>query len=408
MNLSKRINSTPWWNWVVTVDIFLIIYVGLFRYTPNFPGKYYFNIGYEMNFAAWWSGICLLTASLLSYECFCTRKKTQPKLPWLTISGLLLALSLDEIGSLHERIIFQGSWSNFIPYAVIGVILIAYSFITLLLDKKTRKSALLILLAFTLFGSVALQEYIEHAVDWPYWLIGIRVGVEEGTELLGIFLCLAAIIMHRQPQSHNNSFVAMVPNPFLMKYLPFIFLIGLSLHSIASVFVPGIDRLLATKGGVVGNPSAWYPASIFYVLFSACIHKSLATSGKKCRNWILIGIAFILFSLLICSRDFYNHFYYLYAAQLFLVTLFYLFKCEPILNKDIIILFSLSLLLSWFKEPLLLRLIFAGIFAYCNASIFLRKNMNLNEKISYKLIDFQSHSERRSVGAADLETQNIL
>ena len=157
MNLTHRISSISWWKWIIAMDLMLVIYASLYRYTPYFPGKYYFNLAYEMNFAVWWSGICLLTASLLSYECYCARKD-ETKISWLIISILLIALSLDEIGSLHEDILFQGSWFNYIPYALVGSILLIYSCTKLILNRNTRKSGLLIVSAFVLFGSVVFRR----------------------------------------------------------------------------------------------------------------------------------------------------------------------------------------------------------------------------------------------------------
>ena len=200
--IKKRVTNIPWWKWIIVIDLALITITALIKLDINLPGFVYFDLGNEMNFAVWWSTITLFLTGVLSYELFCS-KKDGTKTAWLAISILFCALSWDEIGSLHERA-FQGSWSNYIPYAIAAVSLLIYALIKLSAKTQTRKSALLILVAFILFGSVALQEYIEHAINWTGWLIGVRVGVEEGTELLGTLLSLTAVIIQREPKPSQS------------------------------------------------------------------------------------------------------------------------------------------------------------------------------------------------------------
>lgn len=371
-NLNKKLDSLAWWKWFIVIDFILVSITVIAKYFPRITVLHYFNLGLEMNFAAWWSSMSLLLAAVLSYELFCSQKDGT-KNAWLVIAFVLCALSWDEIGSLHERA-FQGSWSNYIPYGLVGISLTIYALIKLFWQPKTRKSAFLILSAFIVFASVALQEYIEHAVNWSDALLGIRVGIEEGTELLGIFLYLMAIMIQRTKKQNLNNWLAILPKFSVMKYLSFVLLIGLAFHSIASFYLPQIPELY-----LKGNPAIWYPAVIFLLL---CFHgvEQFSTHPKdQPKIWLLLAINFVIFSALICAQapiESFLKFYVLYGMQLLLIPLFYV-KLYPLkLNLHIVILSYLPflLLLSSLVGGLVIPFLVSGIFAYLVAQIFLYKD----------------------------------
>src|SRR5690606_5419470 len=77
-------------------------------------------------------------------------------------------------------------------FAIVLVGLAGWSAWQLWKRHRPRFDVVLIALAFASFGSVALQEELEHALVWPAWALPLRLGVEEGTELLGMLLLIAA------------------------------------------------------------------------------------------------------------------------------------------------------------------------------------------------------------------------
>ena len=179
---------------------------------------------------------------------------------------LFIALSADELGSFHERI---GGWSNLLPYGIAGVVLLTYALTQLFRDRQSRFSAICILLGFMTFGSVVVQEYFEHAIEWPYWLTGARVAMEEGSELVGMFLCLIAVVRQRRAQVESSSLSAIVPNPWRMKRLSLVLLGGAAIHVVISLYV--VSTLTASDFLFRGNPAIWYPSMVAFLLFWALI-----------------------------------------------------------------------------------------------------------------------------------------
>lgn len=257
--------AVSWWHLLVAVYLFLFVATTIFPYFPDSRFKWFimfnFTLSAEMNLAVWVSGISLLAMALLAYELF-SRKSVASRYAWLVLAIVFLGLSLDEIGSLHERIIDE--WRTMIPYLAVGAVLLAFSLGQLFYRKETRKTAVLILVGFGLFGTVALQEIVEHAVDWPDWAMGLRVGIEEGTELLGMSLIFMGIVHQRQRYLSSNSFEILIANPRHLTYLSYILGGGLLLHFLALTSLTTLTDL-----GLRGVPAALYPVLLYAIMAAA-------------------------------------------------------------------------------------------------------------------------------------------
>ena len=179
-----------------------------------------FSLAEEKNLAAFWEGWCFLLVSILAFERYLqstSRRPTYEGQSWLGLSVLGAALSLDELGSIHERapLLFSswglsGSMSSLIPLAV-PVLLILVVTLHRMLRIANRRGFWLTLCAFLAFGSVAFQEYLEHKLQWPWWARGLRVGVEEGTELVGIFLLLSVVLASPAHSKRAKSILCLRP-----------------------------------------------------------------------------------------------------------------------------------------------------------------------------------------------------
>ena len=288
-----KLSMIPWWYAIIGVDFFLLIITVANVYLPEIrPVQkliiYPFNLAVESNLAVWWSGITLSVLGLLSFELFNLRDD-QTKKAWLALSILFFGLSADEVCSLHERI---GSWSNLLPFGIVCCALFIYALYTLIRTKESKKTGLFILVAFFLYGSVVFQEYLEHAFNWPNWALGIRVGIEEGCELLATFLIYCGIVPQRN--FNKNTVSAIIPRPHLINILPKIVLWGLCLHIILILLWPS---LMSYSNSHRGNPLTFYPMNIFLILF--CTSFWMWIKFKKNRFiWFILALLFLL-----CSAD---------------------------------------------------------------------------------------------------------
>jgi hypothetical protein len=372
--MNRQWLSIPWWKWIVGIDLFLVISTVFLVHYPSIPILHYLNLGGESNLAAWWSGISLLIAALLCYELY-NLKQDGTRISWLILALIFVVLSWDEIGSLHERIAIN-SMSDYYPYAVIGVILLTYALGQLFLKASTQKSALLILSGFMVFSMVVLQEHFEHAMDWPDWLLGIRTGVEEGSELFGKLLCLIGICSQRHDQERGNDvFSALFCNPKYVKYLPTILLVGVLLHLGFCVWIPQLHDLPNR-----GNPALWYPVAVYFILCSQAAYNfvTLKSLDSQRNIWQLFSADFLIFSALICMYKYplesLSRLYILHFFQLLIISYLYRKLCVGnLLMGERLTLECLALLivLSLITKDVVVSLGITGVFAYVIANLIL-------------------------------------
>lgn len=109
--------------WVVALDLFFTAGTLVFVYTwAELAGRgpamqtfanYWLvqlHLGTENVLAAWYSSMLLLAVALAAYLAFAVERKQKPPRPgrwsaaWLLLAAAFTALSLDEIGSFHERL----------------------------------------------------------------------------------------------------------------------------------------------------------------------------------------------------------------------------------------------------------------------------------------------------------------
>ncbi|HSM56620.1 MAG TPA: hypothetical protein VK879_10740, partial [Candidatus Sulfomarinibacteraceae bacterium] len=289
--------SLAWWQWIVGIDVFFVVMTTLFPHAPNNPVKWHilqhFTLSGESNVAAWWSGFLLLLLSLFAFQL--AYEGSRHKAAWFVFSLVMLGLSLDEVGSIHERVSAAATdtWGALLPYAIVLGILVAYVLLTLVRRPETRRAAVLIAVAFFLFGAVAGQEYLEHLVEWPQWTTGLRVGVEEGTELLAMLLIFVGLI-HAAEQDSAIRQLRIIPDPARFPYLPFLLLGGLLFHLGASLTVSSLSDFERR-----GNPAIWVPLVLFVLLFARAISSisSKEGSARQHSNWFLAAAGAILLSI---------------------------------------------------------------------------------------------------------------
>ncbi|MGH8644099.1 MAG: hypothetical protein ACREX4_06425 [Gammaproteobacteria bacterium] len=92
-----------------------------------------------------------------------------------------------------------GDHRSLVPFAIVGFVALVYGVRQLYLHRHLVGNAwILFIAAFACFGSVAGQEYIEHAFRWEGVAKAFRLVIEEGSEITGFFLMLLAVVSMRQ------------------------------------------------------------------------------------------------------------------------------------------------------------------------------------------------------------------
>ncbi|MBI5671094.1 MAG: hypothetical protein HZC41_24120 [Chloroflexi bacterium] len=318
--------------WIGGISLLFVLFTIVVTYLPESSFAWnilkFFNLAWESNAASWWSSMNLLLVSLLAYELFSVQVAGL-RWSWLIVALVYLILSWDEMGSLHER---AGHWRDLLPYALALVIPLGYALVMLLRQPATRRTGMLLLVGSLLLSSAAGQEYFERAIHWPNSLLGFRVGLEEGTELLGMFIALTALAQH----SPEGSVLA---SPQRMVALPVIAALGLVFHLVI-VSVPILDL------GRRGDPAAWYPSALLIVPALVALHRSTRAVEQRWLWWLLaaafaltsLGMAFIIPADL--ARD--NHLpVVVYAVNLLplalLVAIYFTMKQPPTASEWLLI-----------------------------------------------------------------------
>lgn len=101
------------------------------------------------------------------------------------LAFILLGLSFDEVAGLHE----QMSW---LVYGVTGISMLTFVIVEFAIGRADRRVIALILLGFSLFGTIAIQEHLQATLIWDNQVIyGARAALEEGTELAAMLILIS-------------------------------------------------------------------------------------------------------------------------------------------------------------------------------------------------------------------------
>ena len=160
-------------------------------------GRRLFSVGLENNIGAWWSGALLFLAgvhALDGYRRYRDQGISRLAFAWLVVACTIIALSLDEIGSLHERVNRDLGWQALVPFGVLIIASVTWATWQMWTDPLERKNIRLIAVAFGLFAATAFNEYLEHAIAWSASVRPWRAGFEEGIELVGMLLLVAVSV----------------------------------------------------------------------------------------------------------------------------------------------------------------------------------------------------------------------
>lgn len=170
------------------------------------------SLGAENVVAAWFSSMLLLSvagacAIAFTVDGTAGASRRMLRAGWLVLALLFVALSFDELGSIHERLsmvtIGAGNETLIGWYALIVGLIAAVSFMLafgLLHVRQVMPAFLLLALGAMCFASVPVQEHLEvqaYREAGNGWIRPIGwLLLEEGSELAGAICSLAAALVY--------------------------------------------------------------------------------------------------------------------------------------------------------------------------------------------------------------------
>lgn len=261
-----------WWVIPLVVNIvFLACTVG-WSFIPKNTGQEYLTaVSYlvanmslrgEMTLAVWWSGVLMFGTGLTCYE-IASRSSGKTFAAWLFFAVVFVGFAVDEMASIHERLLRD--WRVIIFLMLAGGAGVLGALRTLFRNDGMKINAVLLMVGIGLMASAAPQEYLEHSITWnelprPQLLWNLRLGVEEGSEIFGALLCLIGAVNRRRETGTFERFAASIPNPMNMSGLFYAAVALLLLHVAVVVTMSGRVEI-----GNRGDPFVIYPTLIFLV-----------------------------------------------------------------------------------------------------------------------------------------------
>jgi hypothetical protein len=244
-----------------------------------------FSLTGENNVGALWSGLLMLVVGVHAFDGWKLHKQDRPSLAagWLSLALIMVIFSLDEIGSLHERVnlLSDDTWIELVPFAMVLIALYAHMSIAFLKHQDHQKLWIWITGAFVLFASVALQEYVAHRIPWPDSWKPIRTSAEEGSELVASLLLLW-ITMRNSTQLFGGPEIRSGPAlDATIDLRVYLLVFGVVAAPALAVFTAALPDQFR------GHPSDWFAAAVFTISALLAV-----------RYWILSRRSSVAFAIL--------------------------------------------------------------------------------------------------------------
>lgn len=235
-----------------------------------------FNLSAENTIASWFSSMLLLSAGMFALLChwYCPAESHIKKgffdHGWILMAILFVAMSLDEMGSIHENLgrlqfldIFKdGSWQSVItiPLALIMAYMLVFAW------KHLRKNfTMLVLLALgcMLFLSIPIHEHFEmrmwaesnYDANWQRPLA--FVFLEEGAELFASVCFLSSMIHYLCFMQSQEISVPIRLSAFGMG-------MGASVAVGLNLLFFNLDQRFTADEGIAVN---WFPSAMHFIMF---------------------------------------------------------------------------------------------------------------------------------------------
>jgi len=285
------------------------------------------NLANENNAAAWYSSMTFAAASLAMLLCFGLERnrgrtiddspfRTIGQYGWLAMCLAFALLSLDELGSFHERLSkvpiarelpeLSGAASSWvgrlaipIGFVAVAILWFAWSYL-----RAAPAAMIAALLGLGFLLSVPIQEHLEMGIESQanlgesYVRPRLFLALEEGAELFGALCFIAApLLFARKISSVASPPVAMVTiSPIGFGALGFLLGTGLTA---TLLLLPEVREAAAADGR--GIPQNWFPSLLALWCGALCLLTAKANGlelpRERVGRWLLFGLALIHLAL---------------------------------------------------------------------------------------------------------------
>lgn len=266
--------------------------------------------------AVWYASLQLLAVAALAILCFVVDRRTDASarvLPygWLGLAVVFFGFSLDELGSLHERIGSLGTaaqpglgWTLLLVFlTAVGGGAVAFAGMHL---RRHRLPLALMALGVTLFATVPLQELAEGsmralAATTDGWRRPTHyVLLEEGSELIATLCFLAATAAYAAARSPRHRLQITVSVEALVRAAVVLVVVLGGLMVATQLF------MWHTVPGDAGRPNNWFAGVMAAVAAGTSYYL-----GRRDRRGVLLAVALVgaLFSVYV-GANLYGYLYY--------------------------------------------------------------------------------------------------
>jgi hypothetical protein len=290
-----RVRGIDWWIWATLINALLIYNIhwlntiGGFN-TPTIARD--LSLVHENNIGVWWAGFVLIMAGLLFFRMASfVGTGVLDRIMWIILAFTIFALSIDETGSLHERVALFGGWWALLPFGVILGAGFLFAIARCMSMPECRVTGVLVMLSLFMFLGVGAMEYLSDIGKLRNTFVDrYRHAVEEGMEQVsGLVLVLAGVVALRARLRVPFRDVSVVSDPLSLWGVREFLFAGLLLHLCVSVlWMPYLWDLGR------GSPLYWYPLLVFVLLAFHCTHRFSAGDGA---GWLIGIVVFLAVSM---------------------------------------------------------------------------------------------------------------
>jgi len=243
--------------------------------------------------ANWYASMLLLAVATAAVLCFVLDRSRSPTWPgrctvwgWLLLALLFMLLSIDQMGSLHERLVSevpvpfgQDEPLGIGPSAAIALLILAFGWMH---ARGVPWFFPFLLLGVTRLFSLSLHEQttstlVEVAQETSAWTMReLAVVLQESAKLFGTLSFLGAMGVYLT----SSDAVRANEHPLIVVRLRTVLVsIGglMAVFALGMVLAPLLPR--GTLGNPVGSPRNWFPAAVCLLAAVPCVQIHLEPRG---------------------------------------------------------------------------------------------------------------------------------